>query len=229
MIINALIPARGGSKGIPRKNIKLIAGKNLIYYSIKAADSSKYINNIFVSTDDSKIESISKKYGAKIIKRPAKLSRDESLTMDAILHTLNLFEEKNINTDIIVLLQPTSPMRNFKDIDNAIEMFIKNDCESVISVSECDCSPFWSLEKKNDYLTPKFGKKYLKMRRQDLPKLYIPNGAIFVSYPEHLKKFRSFYEGKVLPYLMPPERSIDIDTELDFKIAEVLMKERLNE
>lgn len=224
--IIAIIPARQGSKGIPHKNIKSMAGKSLIIHSINAANSSKYIKNIIISTDDPQIASIIPKDKVKIIKRPSELATDESNIIDVIFHSLNYLEKKKITADIILLLQPTSPLRTAKDIDKAVEIFVNHDCESVISVSEIEHSPFWSLEIKDNYLKPKFGEEYFNMRRQDLPKLYSPNGAIFISTPQYLKKNKTFYSKKTLPYIMPQERSIDIDTELDFKFAELLLKER---
>ncbi|MDP3624755.1 MAG: acylneuraminate cytidylyltransferase family protein [Methanobacteriaceae archaeon] len=224
--IISVIPARGGSKGLLRKNVKSIAGTQLITYSINAANNSKYIKNSFISTEDPEIESISKNCGFEVIKRPETLAKDNSLTIDVILHSLDFFEEKGAIIDLLVLLQPTSPLRTSIDIDNAIELYINNDCESVISVSELEHSPYWSLKLQNSYLIPSFGKEYFEKRRQDLPTLYSPNGAIFISKPEYLRKHKTFYSEKTLPYIMPPERSIDIDTELDFKLAELILKER---
>ncbi len=227
MDILTIIPARGGSKGVPRKNIKLIDGKPLIAHSIESAIKSKLINKIVVSTDNTIIAQISKKYNAEILMRPKKLAKDDSLTIDVITHTLDsLKKEKGFIADLLVLLQPTSPLRTSKDIDNAIKLFLDNYCDSIISVSELEHSPYWSLKLKNSYLKPNFGKEYFKKRRQDLPTLYSPNGAIFISTPQYLKKHKTFYSEKTIPYIMPAERSIDIDTELDFKLAEILLRER---
>jgi CMP-N,N'-diacetyllegionaminic acid synthase len=120
------------------------------------------------------------------------------------------------------LLQPTSPLRNSQDIDNAIELFLKNESDSVISVCE-NKQQFWTFVKEDQYLKPIQGGSYLKMRRQDLPKSYVPNGAIFMSTVGILQEYRSFYSSKILPYVMPPERSIDIDNELDFFMAEKIL------
>ncbi|MDO9044297.1 MAG: acylneuraminate cytidylyltransferase family protein [Methanobacteriaceae archaeon] len=223
--IISIIPARGGSKGLLRKNVKSIAGTPLINYTINAANNSKYIKNSFISTEDPEIELISNNCRVEVIKRPEILAKDDSLTIDVILHALDFFEEKE-SPDILVLLQPTSPLRTSIDIDNAIDIFKKNECDSVISVSELEHSPYWSLKLQNSYLKPNFGKEYFKKRRQDLPTLYSPNGAIFISTPEYLRKHKTFYFEKTLPYIMPPERSIDIDTELDSKLAELILKER---
>jgi CMP-N,N'-diacetyllegionaminic acid synthase len=222
MNILAIIPARGGSKGIPQKNIKLWNGKPLIAYSIESANLSKYIDKVIVSTNEKRIEDISQTYGAEVIRRPEELATDDSPTIETLIHSLNLLKKNNYIPDIVVLLQPTSPLRSAEDIDKAIEIFLNNDCNSVISVCLLKHSPFLTLKIKNGYLNPLFQEKYFKTRRQDLEDLYAPNGAIFISTTKNFKKFRGFYIEKMLPYIMPPERSIDIDTELDFKISEII-------
>ena len=224
MEIVAIIPARGGSKGIPRKNIKQLFGKPLIVWTIEHGKKSRYIGRITVSTEDKEIAEISKKYGAEVIERPEELAKDETPTIDVIFHVLQVVKAENFEPGLVVLLQPTSPLRNAQDIDNAIELFLKNDCESVVSVCEVEHSLYWSFEIENRYLKPIFGGKYLNMRRQDLPKVYTPNGAIYVSTPEILRKYKSFYCSKTIPYIMPPERSVDIDNEIDFMLAELLMR-----
>jgi CMP-N-acetylneuraminic acid synthetase len=225
MKILAIIPARGGSKRLPRKNIKILNGKPLISYSIEAASKSNYINKIVVSTDDYEIKNISKTEDLEIVDRPKELAKDDSSTFDAIKHSLDVLEEQDYVPDIVVLLQPTSPLRTTEDIDNSIELFIENDCNSVISVCEFEHSPYWSLRIENKYLKPNFGQKYFTMRRQELPDLYLPNGAIFISKVDDLMKLKSFYGKKILPYIMPSNRSIDIDTELDFKLIELILRE----
>lgn len=223
--ILAIIPARGGSKGIPRKNIRLLAGKPLIAYSIETALQSKYIDTVVVSTEDEEIAEIARIYGAEVIMRPDELAKDDSPIIDTIFHVL---ESLKTNYDVIVLLQPTTPLRNYMDIDNAIELFLSKKCESVVGVTE-NLSLYWALNIEEEYLKPIFGNKYLKNRRQDLPRIYEPNGAIFISTPITLKKYESFYCQKTVPYIMPKERSVDIDDEIDFKLAELLIKRKEDE
>jgi len=220
--ILAIIPARGGSKGIPRKNIRLLAGKPLIAYSIETALKSKYIDKVVVSTDDEEIAEIAKIYGAKVIERPEELARDESPTIDAIFHVLETLQS-NYVPEIVVLLQPTSPLRNAKDIDNAIDLFLRMDCEAVVGVCEAT-HLYWYFKIEKGYLKPIFRKEHLKMRRQELPKIYMPTGAIFISMPKNLYEYKSFYCEKVIPYIMPAERSIDIDNEIDFMLTELVMR-----
>lgn len=221
--IYAIIPARGGSKGIPGKNIKLLDGKPLIYYTIKESFKSQYLNEIFVSTDDPIIAEVSKKCGANIIKRPPELAADDSPTIDAIIHAINTIKCDN-DQDILVLLQPTSPLRKANDIDAAIELFLERECDSVISMCKVDHPPYWCFIMNNGILQPLFGDKYLKMRRQELPEIYRPNGAIYITSLGNLYKNKGFYCDKMIPYQMSPEKSIDIDNEIDFKIAEIMVR-----
>lgn len=222
--IISIIPARCGSKGISRKNIKLLAGKPLIAYTIEGALKSKYLNRVVVSTDDEEIEKISKKYGAEIVKRPSILAQDDSPTIDAVFHVFESLEIQSEKRTVVVLLQPTSPLRNSQDIDNAIDLFLKDECDSVISVRESEHPPFWAYKIDNQYLKPILENNYLKMRRQDLPKSYMPNGAIYISTVETLQEYRSFNSSNISPYIMPSIRSVDIDNELDFIVAESILK-----
>ena len=222
--IIAIIPARGGSKGIPRKNIKLLAGKPLIAHSIENALKSKYIDIVIVSTEDEEIAEISRRYGAEVLERPEELAKDETTTIDVIFHVLEVLGANNFTPKTIVLLQPTSPLRKAEDIDNAIMLFLDSDCESVVSVCEVEHPPYWSFRIEERYLKSLFDKRYLRMRRQDLEKAYIPNGAIYVSTPQTLYKYKGFYCNYIIPYIMPIERSVDIDNEIDFMLAELLMR-----
>jgi len=176
-IILGIIPARWGSKRVPHKNIKLFKGKPLIYYTINAAHKSKCLDELFVSTDSEEIAKISIRYGAKVINRPSQYAQDHSPSIDVVRHAL-LYEK----ADIVVLLQPTSPLRTAEDIDAAINLFLKEKPESLISVS------------KNG-----------------------PNGAIYISTPENLKKYNSFYMTRMCGYFMPRKRSLDIDLISDFQ------------
>ena len=226
--IICLIPARGGSKGLKLKNIKIFAGEPLIAHTIKAAINSKLIDNIYVSTEDEKVSEISKNYGAVVVKRPEELARDETKTIEVVLDFLNKLSFNNDKT-IVILLQPTSPLRTIEDIDNAIRIFLEGKCESVISVCKLNHSPLWSFKLENNYLKSFFNQDYLEKRRQELPFLYTPNGAIYISTPKILNQYLSFFGDKIIPYLMPFERSIDIDSEEDFNLAEIIFKYRITQ
>ena len=226
--ILAIIPARGGSKRVPKKNIRLLTGKPLIAYTIETALKSRYLNRIVVSTEDEEIARISKKYGAEVIKRPKILAADKAKTVEAVFHVLKVLTRKKYIPDLIILLQPTSPLRTVDDIDKAINIFLQNKCESVVSVCEMEPSPYRFFGIKEKYLKLILGRKNLLKRSQDLPKIYVINGALYISTPKIIRKYKSFYSSKILPYIMPKERSVDIDDEIEFKLAEIIIKNERN-
>lgn len=222
--ILAIIPARGGSKGLPGKNIKKFGGRPLIARTIEPAKKSKYISRVAVATDAKDIARVSKKYGAEVVSLPKNLTTDTSPVSGAVLFSLDWFKKQGETFDLLVLLQPTSPLRNAQDIDQAIETFLKGRGRSLVSVTESDHPPYWMF-KIEKYLKPLFSAKYLKMRKQDIPETYRPNGAIYVLPVKTFLKHKKFYVGKVTPYIMPTLRSVDIDTLTDFLYAELLFKQ----
>lgn len=226
--ILGIIPARGGSKGLPRKNIKHLCGKPLIAYTIEAAKESKLTDRVIVSTDDEEIAYISKKYGAEIpYLRPKELSSDSSPTIDAILHMIDYLEKsEGYRPDYILLLQCTSPLRDSKSIDESINRLITSEFDALVSVCEAEVNPYWANVFDGDKLKHfiEEGKKI--NRRQDLPKVYRLNGAIYLIKTEVLKAYRTFEPDSLTGYIMDEYSSIDIDTELDFKIAELIIKNR---
>lgn len=227
--ILAIIPARGGSKGIPKKNIRPLHDKPLIEYSIDAAKGSKFLTRIVVSTDNDEIAAISRENTVDVIIRPEEIARDASSVVDAIIHATSVLKERdNFLPGVIVLLQPTSPMRNAGDIDNAIRLFLEHRCDSVISVCETDHSPYWCFTLNQQKVIPLFSKEISRKRRQDLPKTYQPNGAIYVGTLDFIIKNAGFVSDNTLAYIMPKTRSIDIDTPLDLALAEFLMAEPNN-
>lgn len=214
----AIIPARGGSKRLPRKNVLDLSGKPLIAYSIEAGLKSKYISKVVVSSDDKEILQVSQNFGADIIKRPDELASDTATTFDAIEHTIKSLEKY----DYIVLLQPTSPLRNEKHIDEAIELLELKKADAIISVCETDHSPLWCNILNEDLSMTNFlSKELLNKRSQDLPKYYRLNGAIYVCKTDKLLENKGFFlEDKVTAYIMDRKSSIDIDNEIDFKLAQ---------
>ena len=182
----AIIPARGGSKRLPNKNILSLNGKPLIAYSIKAALNSKYIDKVVVSSDSKKILKIAKKYKSDTIKRPKKLATDTATTFDALKHTIKKLKKQY---DYIVLLQSTSPLRTSKDIDKAIKKLIKVKAKSIISISQPTHSPLWSFKaKKNEKLDNIFVNKIINKRSQDLPIFYTINFSIYICNTHSLLK-----------------------------------------
>ena len=160
--------------------------------------------------------------------RPKELAQDDTPTISVVQQVLHQLEEDGYIAELVVLLQPTTPLRTDEDIDAAIQLFLTSNCQSVVSICEMEHSPYWSFHVERGYLKPLMGEKYLKMRRQDLPSVYLPNGALFISSPKAIYETKSFYSCRVIPYIMPPERSIDIDCENDLLHAEILLKKNLH-
>lgn len=215
----AVIPARGGSKRVPKKNIKELKGKPLIEWTLDEAYKSKEIHEVLISTDDKDVAEFAKN-GERVVSRPAYLATDWARTVDVILDAVKW--EDNC---IVVCLQPTSPFRTAEDIDGAIQLYKSKKCESVISVVEAGRNQCWMLKNRGNYIYPVFGHKYIHQQSQYTPKIYIPNGAIYISSKNYLMQNQTFYTDWILPYIMPPERSIDIDDFKDFEIAEQLKKD----
>lgn len=223
----AVIPARGGSKRVPKKNILDLAGKPLIAWSIEAGLKSKYIDDVIVTSDCDDILKISKEYGAKTLKRPQELAQDTTTTFDTILHTLQNTEQYNF----VILLQPTSPLRTEVHIDEAIELLDEKKADAIISICETEHSPLWSNTLPKDESMENFISEEIKnIRSQDLPLYYKLNGAIYICKIDSLKRDNSFFLKKnIYGYKMDQKSSIDIDTELDFDFVDFLIRKNINE
>ena len=226
--ILAIIPARSGSQGIKNKNIKTIKKKPLLYYTAKASKNSKYLDKIVLSTDSNIIAKIGMKLGIEVpFLRPKKLAKNQTPMIPVIKNVLEKLQKiENYTPDIIIILQPTSPLRTSKHIDKAIEIFLKNKSDSLVSVTEIPhaMSPFSALKlRKNGRLN--FFKKWNEKNnlRQKKPLFYSRNGAIYIFTRECLLKKNSFYGKKISAYLMSKKNSIDIDDNFDWLIAKKLM------
>ena len=226
--ILGLIPARGGSKRLLRKNIKLLLGKPLITWTIEQALASKYLDRVVVSTDDKKIAEISIKYGAEVpFVRPKELAEDDTKGIDVVLHAIDWFKEddKQKKYDLIMLLQPTSPLRTTEDIDKVIELLFLKEAKTIVSVCEVDHHPLWvNILPEDGCMKDFIRQKIMNKNRQELPVFYRLNGAIYLAYCNYIKKQKSFFGEKTFAYIMPGEKSIDIDDEIDFKLVEILIK-----
>lgn len=223
----AIIPARGGSKGLPGKNIKILNGKPLIAYTIEAAKKSKYIDRVVVTTDDEKIAEAAKKYGAELpFMRPAELSTDTASAVDVYLHAVEFLKEENQNIEKFMVLLPTAPLRNEKNIDEAVELFQEKEARTLISVKEAETPISWYYAKNaNGYIENAGFENGLSVaNRQMNRKFYIPNGAIYILDYHLLKEERTYYCDDTIGYVMDREHSVDIDEMIDFKLAEVLMQ-----
>ena len=226
MRILGIITARGGSKSIPGKNIKTLAGKPLIYYTIEAAKKSKYLTRTIVSTDDKKIAEISRELGIEVpFMRPEYLATDTSKSLDVVKHAVMELEKTDQTYDYILILQPTSPLRRTEDIDKAIETASRLKADSLIAIRRVYDSHPLRVRKIDGkgFLLPYCGSEPEGIRRQDLPPAYVRNGAIYLAKRDLVMEKNTIYGDKVYGYEMPEERSIDINSEVDFLLAEVII------
>lgn len=225
--IVAIIPARGGSKGIPKKNIVPVSGKPLIAWTIEAARKSKYVDKVVVSSDSDEILKVASKYRAEPIKRLAELATDTALPEPVIRHTLSCLKKAGYVPDILVYLQPTSPLRTHKDIDQAFDKFFHSKATAAISVIEIDKKYLKAFVSDNrGFLKGAVNNKFPFMNRQLLPSIYMPNGAIYIITISAFKKFNRLLSDKTAPYIMSFEKSIDIDTPDDLKKLRKIIKNR---
>ncbi len=217
----AIIPARGGSKGIPRKNIKDFAGKPLIAWTIEEARKSKYISRLILSSDDDEIIAVARQYGCEVpFKRPLELADDHTAGILPVLHALQMIDEKY---DYILLLQPTSPLRTVQDIDQCIEYMFETNSPFIVSMSETQKSPYWMYkldeQKTMEKIIPI---DHIPATRQQLSQVYVLNGALYIGKTDQVRLHQTFLTDETKGFVMPYERSFDIDSPLDFWICEKL-------
>lgn len=229
--ILGIIPARGGSKGLPGKNIRMLAGKPLIAWTIDSAKKSKYIDELIVSTDDKKIAEVSKKRGAKVpFIRPRELSTDKATSIDVMIHALDYFKNKGICFDYMIMLEPTSPLREVEDIDSSIEMLINNRSRavSIVGISRVEAAhPVFDVMVDNYGLIKPYTGDFSKVgRRQDLSELYFFEGTVYVSDVKELYRRRSYYHDKTLGYIVPKWKSLEVDDLVDLMCIETILKKK---
>ncbi|EGR1063797.1 TPA: cytidylyltransferase domain-containing protein [Vibrio cholerae] len=224
----AIIPARGGSKRLPRKNVLSLAGKPLIGWSIEAAQKSKYVDEIFVSTDDQEIVDVASEFGIHVPElRPVELASDTASSSDVLIYTLKKFGQQS---NIIILLQPTSPLRAAEHIDEGLELFIAKDAFSVVSVTPCEHSPLWANTLPDDASMGDFIRPEALQRSQDLSQFYRLNGALYIFDTSQLLEFGHIcYTSRSYAYVMDNRISFDIDQQLDFELAEVFIQKQIRE
>lgn len=221
-----IIPARGGSKGIPRKNIKPLNGKPLIYYTIDTARAITTDENICVSTDDMKIKSVVEDYGLKVpFLRPNELSTDTAGTYEVLLHALDYYEKQGKHYNIVLLLQTTSPFRTAEQVKEALALYDRSQADMVVSVKECPANPYYNVFEENSdgFLHVCKGNGNI-FRRQDAPKVYEYNGAIYIMDAEKLKTTHMHKMQKRVKYIMDAQSSFDLDTMQDWEMAEMILK-----
>lgn len=225
--ILGIIPARGGSKGIPLKNITPVCGKPLLAYSIEAGQRSRRLNDLILSTDSKRIADCAAEYGLTCDSiRPAELATDTAKTIDVVIFEVLQYERKHgLVVDVIVVLQPTTPMRTSSDIDNAIDLFLLKKAESLISVCEVGADhPLVMYYLNGGELTPILEEGKQMRRRQDFNPIFLRNGAIYIASRSLIFNQKSFVNDKPLAYIMPRQRSVNIDAPIDLLIAEHYIK-----
>ena len=226
MRILAIVPARGGSKGIKDKNIKEIEGRPLIEYTIEAAKRCEYIDEIVVSTDSEKIAKVAKKAGAKVpFLRPDELASDTARTIDVVLFTIEQLKLIGQEYDIVVLLQPTSPLRDEDDICGAIEKYVSCNMKSLVSVSEVSESPILMRQIVDETHMEKLLNINSTIRRQDMAKYYMVNGSIYINKIEELNSDTSLNDN-VIPYVMDRSHAVDIDDYVDIAVMKYYVNKR---
>lgn len=217
----ALIPARGGSKGVPGKNIREIGGKPLIAWTIDAAKGARCVDRVILSSDDADIIRVAKEYGCEVpFVREARLAQDDTTTMEVVFDTL----ERCPGYDWVLLLQPTSPLRSADDIDRAAERCLLHDAPACVSVCMAQESPYWMFTMRADDQLEPLLPNFQLTRRQDLPPIYSLNGAIYLARTEWLRQQKKFIAQGTVSYEMPVQRSIDIDSESDFQQLKIFLE-----
>lgn len=219
----AIIPARGGSKGLPRKNVLELGGKPLIAWSIEAGSASHYIDRCIVSTDDQEIAATARRFQGDIpFMRPAELAADNTTTLDVTRHALETLP----GYDVVVILQPTSPLRITEDIDATIEKMVTLQASSCVSVVEPSKSPYWAYGTDEHHrLTSLIDPQLATRRRQELPDAYVLNGAVYAARTDWLLNEQAFVGENTVAHVMPAERSLDIDTAFDLKMVAFFLHE----
>jgi N-acylneuraminate cytidylyltransferase len=222
----AFIFARGGSKGVPGKNIRILDGKPLLAHSIMVAQDIVEVSRIFVSTDDQDIADVGIKYGAEIINRPTELAQDDSPEWLAWLHAIEWLESKGEYFDRFVSLPTTSPLRNKSDVINCLNLLDKQ-TDVVVTMTDTSRSPYFNMvTEENSYIKLLNESKEDYSRRQDVPLAYDMTTVAYVSRPDFIKNNNKIFDGKVKAVIIPKERAVDIDDEIDFEIAKMLMKKK---
>lgn len=232
--IVGFIFARGGSKGVPRKNVRSLAGKPLLAYAIETGKQSRYLNRIIVSTDDQEIASTAQQWGADVpFMRPDELAKDNAPEWLSWQHAIKETEEQTSQKiDLFVSMPPTSPLRYVEDIDRCIEALLQadNDVDVAIAVTPSSHSPYFNMVTLDDqnHASLAFASSQGVFRRQDAPAMYNITTAVYAARPNFVMNSKGLFDAKITTIVIPNERAIDIDTELDFQIAEYLMNQRQN-
>jgi len=226
--ILAIIPARSGSKGLKDKNIKKLNGKPMIAYTIEAANESGIFKDVIVSTDSRKYAETAEEYDAEVpFFRPQRLAEDDSTTNDVIIHSLEEMKKRNKGYNYFMLLQPTSPLRNSKNIKEAYDLLLQKEANAVVSICETDHNPLLANTLDESLSLDNFINKDENKRRQELPTYYRLNGAIYLAKVDYFLKYNDFYHKKSFAYIMSKKESIDVDDIIDFKLAQQIIMDEI--
>lgn len=218
----AIIPARGSSKRLPRKNLRLLGGHPLIVYSIRAALAAKCVESVFVSTEDDEIAEVALRYGAQVIRRPQELAIDEVGNADVVRHAIESIQGLR-RFQSIAVLQPTSPFRSADDVDFSLELLVRSDVKSVMTITTVEHHPAKCVTLDHGIVSPYTTRGDMEAQTQTLPTVYRQNGAVYTIGVFDFLRFQRLCVEPCAAYIMPAERSLDIDTELDFRFAECLL------
>ena len=222
MKIIAIIPARGGSKGISRKNVRLIGDKPMLAWNIEAARKSKYIDSVYISTDDTEIKEVASKYGANVIDRPKNIAGDTASSESSLCHSLKILSDQGIKPDLLVFMQCTSPLTSSEDIDEAVRKLLDTNADSCLTVTDFHYF-IWKEDLKGEAKGINHDKSY-RPRRQDRDSQYVENGAVYVMNVRGFLKEKHRFFGKTVISVMPRERSFEVDELIDLHIVEAMLE-----
>lgn len=223
----ALVPARGGSRGLARKNVRPLAGRPLVAHTLEAALACDTLARTYLTTEDAEIAAIGRALGADVISRPPELSSDETSSFDVALHALEVMNSSGFAVTHIVLLQPTSPLRTTAHIEACLQSYLQAGAASAVSVTAWPHPPQKALTVRDGFLVPLFSRDVLEAPRQSLAPAWRPNGAIYVVGVDDLVRDGSFFIDPVLPFYMREDESVDVDSEEDLALAENIIARRL--
>ncbi len=225
-MLMAIIPARGGSKRFPRKNIALLDGRPLLHYAVEAAKKAAIFDRIVVSTDDKEIAGIAEGLGAEVLMRDAELGSDDATVPQVCIDVISKYEKKGVEVGNICILLPTSPLRAGDDIRKAFELFESSGADYLMSITDYRYSPFRALKKTGDgFLNPLYGSEYLTQDQKN-PKVFVHDGSIIFARAAQLRKDRTYYGERIVGYYIPPKRTVDINEPFDLELAEYLIRRR---
>jgi CMP-N-acetylneuraminic acid synthetase len=220
-----LVPARGGSQRVPRKNIAPLAGRPLLAWTVEAAVGSGLFQRVVVSTEDEEIARVAERHGAAVLARAAELATSAATGVEVCVDAIERLAAAGEHFDVLAFLLPTAPLRTADDLRGAWRRFVEGDADFLMGVTDYAIPPFWALEERDGYLRPYWGHEYL-VKSQELPRVCVDNGAVYLARIEAFLRERTFYGERLVGYRMPRERSVDIDEPVDLALAAFFLERR---